>query len=409
MSRIDTSMALRLRDTLLAEVKAFLPAYLSSETKERADRVAATSELLGLPEGALKRALAVHIMLSDETRAFVADLPRGIRRPVMASVRPRVAGRTVTSGIDWAATVRHQATANPAGGEWVTRPASRVFNLPENQALAWVLTTLLERAKIAVPDAKAALADWANEIRSSEATVRAGKRTAWLEAVPAEWPGDGVYQRLAADRVGFYRRRVSESARQLRSLLNNPIAEVQVEALCSRYFEPTQDWKLFEIAVLMRLCRALDGVAERVSRKATFEARQFAHYRLAGGREVRIWYQAWPHTKEPSELSAAASYYGVAATNRPDITVEIADSGATVRTIVLELKASSSSEYLGSGLSQLLGYLRDRPTYTKDAASGWLVAPPNGGFTTRDPEGRALWVVSSDEVALSLVNAATQS
>jgi hypothetical protein len=399
-------MSPALRETFLGEVKAYLPAFLSSETRERADPVAATSDLLDLPAAALSRALAVHLLLSEETRAFVSDLPNGIRRPVTQSIRPRVAGRTVTSGIDWAATVRHQATANPAGGEWVTRPANRMFDLPENQALAWVLATLQDRAQVAVPGDERALPAWAQEIRDAEARIRASRRTAWLEAVPAQWPGDTVYERLAADRLGFYRTRVTNTARQLRAVLNNPSPQTQVEALCNRFFEPTQDWKLFEIGVLMRLCCELDEVGERVRRRATFDARQFSHYRLPNGREVRIWYQAWPDTKDASELREAATHYGVKATNRPDITVQLLKHGKTVSTVVLELKASSASEYLGSGFSQLLGYLRDRPTYTNGPASGWLVAPPEGGYVTRPPEGRALWVVSSDDVASSIAAAA---
>lgn len=406
MSRIDTSMSSELREAMLTEVKAFLPAFLSSQTRERADPVAATSELLGLPNAVLKRALAVHFMLADEVRAFVAELPTAIRRPVTASTRPRVAGRTVNSAIDWSATIRHRATTNPVGGEWVTRPANRIFDLPENRVLAWLLAVIQERAQIAVPATKATLAAWQQEIRDAEARVLLSRRVAWLEGVPNEWPGEFVYQRLAADRLGFYRTRVAAAARLVRALLDDPSPLNQVEALCNRYFEPSQDWKLFEIAVLMRLCRELDKTGERVARGASFDARRFAHYRLSGNREVVIWYQSWPKTSEDSELLETAAYYELTALNRPDITVEISRDGQHVRTIVLELKASGSTEYLGTGLSQLLGYLRDRPTYTQHEASGWLVAPAEGSFVSKPAEKRALWVVSADDVAASLSKAA---
>jgi len=399
VSLIETSMSPDLRETMLDEVKEYLPAFLSSETRERADPVAATSELLGLPIAALQRALAIHAMLADETRDFLADLPNGIRRPMTASARPRVASRAITSGIDWAATVRYQATASPIGSEWVTRPANRMFNLPENSALAWLLSAIQERAQVAVPNPETASAEWAKEILAAGARVRLSRRTAWLEGVSAKWPGETVYQRLAADRQGFYRTRVTRAARLLRSLLSNPSSQIQVEALSNRYFEPTQDWKLFEIAVLMRLCRRLDVVGERVAREATFDAHRFARYRLQGSREVQIFYQSWPETGEQSELRDAASYYGLRAANRPDITVQLCKGGEHVRTMILELKASSSSEYLGSGLSQLLGYLRDRPTFTQHPASGWLVAPHEGWYSRKDPENRALWVLSANDVA----------
>lgn len=407
MSQIDRSMDPTLRAAMLTEVQTFLPAFLSAASIERNGPVNAASELLGLSEADLRRVLAVHIMLSAPVRSFVAELPSGMRRPITSSVRPRVAGRTVTSGIDWAATARHRATASPLGDIWVTRPASRIFDIPENRALAWVLRALEERGTVAVPSRGEAPGTWGEEIRAMTAAVRRSRRTAWLETIPAEWPGDETYFRLKADRMGFYRLRVTDAARYLRHILLAPSPRDVVEALSERYFEPRQDWKLFEIAVLMRITRSLSDIGTLQNPTRLFhdgKARPFASFRYAPDREVHVWYQTWPPSTRPSELENAIQHYELpSGGNRPDIVVEVVESGVSTRALLLELKASSSGTYLGSGLSQLLGYLRDRPTLLGAPASGWLVAPAGTSFVSKAPGNRSLWVTNADDVASALV------
>lgn len=408
MSQIDSSLNPAVRLQLLSEVRSLLPAFLSAASVERGGPVNAAIELLGLPESDLRRVLAVHTMLSQPVRELIEALPQGIRRPITSSVRPRVAGRAVTSGIDWAATVRHRSTSSPLGDIWVTRPANRVFDIPENRALAWVLLTLSERVIIAVPASGEPPGTWGTEIRTMSATIRESRKTAWLEGIPPEWPGNVVYSRLMADRTGFYHSSVTSAARYLRRFVISPTTEDIVQTLCQRYFEPKQDWKLFEIAVLMRLCAALSAIGTRVSAARMFHdgrSGPFACFRLNGTSQIRLWYQSWPPATKPSELDDAVRHYKLASTgNRPDIVVEVVEAGVSKRAIVLELKASSSGTYLSSGLSQLLGYLRDRPRLTTGPASGWLVAPAGTSFVTRPAEGRALWMTTADHVAADVVS-----
>ncbi len=86
---------------------------------------------------------------------------------------------------------------------------------------------------------------------------------------------------------------------------------------------------------------------------------------------------------------------------RPDL--YISRCGAAPDAAVLELKATTSASYLGAGLSQLLGYLAERPGAWTTPPSGWLVAPTSPAFIAADPNGAELWVVSADEVAAAAV------
>lgn len=410
MSQIDSSMEPGLRAVMLSEMRTFLPAFLSAASVERDGPVNAAAELLGLPESDLRRVLAVHVMLSGPVRDLVSRLPAGVRKPITSSARPRVAGRTVTSGIDWAATSRHRATSSPLGDIWVTRPASRIFDIPENRALAWVLKALEERGTVAVPPAGDAPGAWGDEIRAMTWLAHRARRTAWLESVPAIWPGETVYFRLSADRMGFYKAGVAGAARYLRHIINAPTPDDVVRALSERYFEPKQDWRLFELAVLMRVARALSEVGTRIDPTRLFhdgQNRPFASFRVGATREVRLWYQRWPPSTRPSELDDAVRHYELpAGRNRPDIVVEFVEAGQSMRAIVLELKASAAGSYLGTGFSQLLGYLKDRPALVSAPASGWLVAPPAAGYVSKAPGDRALWVTSANEVATAVQSVA---
>ncbi|QNF94325.1 hypothetical protein [Janibacter sp. YB324] len=200
---------------------------------------------------------------------------------------------------------------------------------------------------------------------------------------------------------------MTEAARYLRRMIFTPSATDVVDALSHRYFEPNQDWKLFEIAILLRITTALNDVGVRTSPIRLFndtKARPFAVYQLTPTRQVRIWYQKWPPTTRPSELNDAIRHYELpSGGTRPDIVVETVIGGETKSAVLLELKASSSGAYLSSGLSQLLGYMRDRPALFANEASGWLVAPPSPNFVSKNHEGRSLWVTSAEDVGAAIV------
>ena len=93
----------------------------------------------------------------------------------------------------------------------------------------------------------------------------------------------------------------------------------------------------------------------------------------------------------------------------PDLFVTRTDTtGTVVDAIVLELKATKRPGYLGEGLSQLHGYLGERPELFGQRPSGWLVAPPSSAFRSRDPdEDEEPWIVPADEVARRVVERLT--
>lgn len=412
MSRIDTRFSKPERDSLVLEVQAALPAFLSAATTEQPDVIGDVSDLLNLTRGDLDRVVAVHLALTPEVRSFVAGLRHGLRNPIMSSIRPRTVTQAVRGSIDWGATIRHRAGAGGVSTDYVVRPARRVFDTAENRALAYLLEALdiaLRRAVTAHSDERSGTHDagWFGEVASTLAHIRAARRYHWLRDVPAERQSGRSLLRLEAARSAFYKVLLRAALEALHRCTEDPTPETLTELLTQRYFEPQRDWQLFELVIALRLAAGFQAVSTRKRRSRLLVGAgrsPYGRYVMSDGSEVWLWYQAWPHDAGVSIHSEARAKYAIAAgPSRPDFVAELRRDGQTVDAVLLEVKATSSASYLGDGLMQLLGYLKDRASLFESAPAGWLVAPASAAFVSADAEALDLWAVTGDAVAEALV------
>lgn len=413
MSAVDTRFSEPERAALLSEVENHLPAFLSTDAVERPDPVGDVTDLLGLQKGDLDRVIAVHVALTDEVRAFVSSLKEGLRNPLTSSIRPRVVSQAVRGGIDWGATVRHRAGAGAASLEFVIRPARRVFDTPENRALAFVLEQLdlaLRRILPAESDERSGVYDkgWYGEIVATAALLRAARRHHWLRDVPAEQPDRLALKRLRAARTSFYKERIPAVLELLARFTRDPSPEDITALLTKRYFEPQRDWLLFELVLALRIARtfAARSATKRKTRLLIGTGRSpYARYVMPDGAEVRLWYQAWPTDAGASVHIDARGRYSISAgSSRPDFIIQLRRAGSSTDSVLLEAKATRSGSYLGAGLLQMLGYLKDRPALFTTQPSAWLVAPSSTAFATADAEGTELWAIDSSAVAEALAS-----
>lgn len=413
MSKVDADLAPVERAAFLDEIRNHLPAFLSAAATEREDPVADVEDLLNLRKDDLRRVVAVHLALSAPIADFIAGLGEGLRHPRTSSERPLVSSQAVRGPIDWAATIRERATSGWDVSRYVVRPARRVFDIPENRALVWLLERLdaeLRRVAPAESDPATGVhgSGWFSRIVEMRARIQVARRHHWLRGVRSERPDARTMQALLASRTRFYKHLIPGAVAQLQRFVERePTAQHLTELLCARYFEPERDWRLFELLVALRLARAISeqSAAKRKSRLLVGTGRApYARYAMADGDEIRLWYQAWPHDIGVSAHASARSHYEIDAGHaRPDLVIQRVRDGKTVDALLLELKASRSGGTLGGGLLQMLGYLKDRPVLFVTQPAAWLVAPPSTAFVSKDPEGRELWAVNSDEVAAAAV------
>ena len=174
------------------------------------------------------------------------------------------------------------------------------------------------------------------------------------------------------------------------------------ELLYARYFQPSRDWQLFEVVVALGLARGFAERSPRLRRPrllvgGAIGREPYATYSLADGDEVRLYYQRWPSDSGPSAHQAARAHHSLSGHGpRPDLVIQRA--GASPDAVIVELKASRYSSYLGDGLLQLLGYLHDRPRLFERQPAGWLVGLVSGPYKSEEPPSAPLWMVDPDEL-----------
>lgn len=411
---IDSSLPSEVRAQLLDEIRNYLPAFLRKDASEQHDPVGDVKELLNLEDGDLKRVLAVHGCLDESVLAFGSKLCQGLRNPLTASNRPAEVGQAVRGPIDWTATISRRSLEAGDTTRFVVRSARRVYDVPENRALVWILDRLSSSCRRALgekPDPLGTLTagkglGWTDRIRVLANQVERARRVDWLAGIEPEPPVGRVMQKLQAARSSFYREDVVAVARRMLAL-ESPNEEDLVDVLCERYFEPAATWMIFEICVALRLAREFEETSGRPRRSRLLAGggrAAFARYLLPDESEVALIYQGWPRDSGESLLGQTGKRHGMKmGTLRPDLFV--VRSGDSPDALVLELKASHSPSYLKDGLVKLLGYLADRPALWQRKPAGWLVAPCSDAFASHPfEEGDDLWVVDADEVAAAVVS-----
>ena len=401
------------REQLLDEIEAELPLWLARAAIPSEDPVSELTDLLRFDGEDLLRVLAVHLCTNPIVQAFAEGLPTALRTPIPSTERPRDVSVAIRGPIDWPATVQVHAAGQ--AGTYVTRPRRRTFDTPEHRALGWAVRALaaaVDRASmgpsdgVREPDAETV----AGRIAGIRRAVRLANRTEWLSTIPAQKPNARTRQRLRASRNGWVRTRLAPLVERL--LLQDRTDPQQLgRILRERYFVPERNWLLYEVAVLIRIDRAFaTASADHVRRSLFSAAGVVAVYRLHDGAEIRVRQQGWPAgSGTASRRQQTGRRHGLdVRASRPDLVIE--RSGPREDRVILELKASRSAGTLGSGLSQLLGYLHERPTLFDVQPAGWLVPLPWERLVDVAPDrAEPLWIVPADRVADALVDRFTTS
>ena len=396
--------------TMLDEVRSYLPAFLAAAAVEQHDPAGDVRQLLALEPEDLERVRAVHACLDERVRAFVDALPHGVRRPITSTVRPREVTQAVRGPIDWGATVRVRSLAGNDQSMFVIRPGQRVFDTPENRALAWTLRSVDAAARNGLRSVLEAApydeeaSGWLGQLQRVRTAVRRTLRVEWLREVPLERPTARDRQRLAASRLAFYKHHLAGAVAALLEAERNDEQSI-TDMLCRRYFRPKEAWRLFEVTVALRLAREFakpehsDGIRRSRLLAGAGGVPAFASYRLHDGDLVHLIYQGWPKQKGPSVRHETAKRHGFTpGASIPDLF--LVRTGAKPDRVILELKATKQPGYLGAGLAQLLSYLAERPDDFGERPAGWLVAPPSDTFQPAAPTpAEPLWIVGADQVA----------
>jgi len=321
--------------------------------------------LLQLDEDDVRLLANLHFLLSEEVGALLRDLPRLVRRLATTTVaeEERSAER-IRGPINWGKTYGARLGAG-IPHLYVTTPARRAYQTPENELLVDVLDAIVESAT---------RIGWAGQTgaghevhtRRDRAQESARRRAlSELQRVPptprsvARIRGGRAKRRYASALAAFDKRQ---------ALVDHLERQAIKEAIEQRAFVTRSDPTLFEIIGTFELLDALQRDGWRLGRLRLFGEPRALHLKGARDRErLELWYQ-----RVPPGLSKGSAYvralheHGFAARTvqprRPDVVLLHTRANAEKRWIIGEVKLGTRRTVADSAraaLADLLSYRRD--------------------------------------------------
>lgn len=362
------------------ELREHFPGYLlPASVREALSREAAErflARLSGQPDAlALLLAASALSPAADDIRAFARELPlvaRGLS-PHTRVERVESEG-TVRGRIDMSGTLRKRLAGGPS--IVVSRVSKLHFESPENVLLVVTanrLVELLTRLKDSNAVPEDSKQGWGEGFRACAKSVRHVLDSTVLREVSVA-PIQALHERAAsAARHPAYglALRLHKSMKVLDAKDPVLIAGLVAKGALTPLDNPTR----FEIAVLIRLGRSIEGVLKdrgfAVSRALIERDRDHVFAFSYGGSCVRIHYNKVCFKNAGPRDRGMQHYFGEHGRFRPDLTIEVLQDEKRLRAVVVEVKLSEDGkgylQHLKNGYHEALLY---RAEYDKDL-SGW--------------------------------------
>jgi hypothetical protein len=347
--------------------------YVTAAAQTEADILLEAAAVLGLSVGEVRTLAHTHFVLSREVRELLDGMPSLIRRLATTTMREEeTSPDTVRGPVLWGPTLAAQA-ADGVRQRYVTAPARRAYDTPENQVLVAALN-----AVVAVGGrARNILGDGGLGITVRE-RVNAAER--WMQArslssVRVVQPTTRVLHRVS---VGRSRRRyrpavaVVTAHRDLVRRLDKEAVRHTVEQLA---LVATADDRLFELVCVFEIERALRGIGWQTSCNGLLRTGAPVVVAHNDTMKLSLFFQHTPpalRAKSVYEQVQIAHGLGIGVL-RPDFVLQIRDGG-TRRWVLGEVKGGERAPET-SAREALLDLLAYRREYHAELDSS---APPYG-------------------------------
>lgn len=353
-------------DTWDSELDVALTGWLlpASARKAIAPEAAARflSRLTGRPDHLdLLRASSLFVAHGEELAVFLDELLPALVRVLPA--RTRVEARTWEGGFHGRLDIRATQQLRQAGhvSRFVTRTRRRDFALPENVLLeavaAWLLREL-DRLLSTLP-----VTGWLEPLAEHAVSLRRLLHASVLQEIESE-PITGHHLRAARAAAHPAYRAAAQWYRRLRVAFDDGDPVATAALLAKGALRPVHRAKRFEVAVLVRLIRALweqiqgtrDAPLWTMEHNLIRQGRdEVVVFSCADGASISVYYDVSP-LPGGRRWEALQHYLGGAGSQRPDIALCRTHPDGTERWAVIEIKCSDNRSYIASGFDEALAY-----------------------------------------------------
>jgi hypothetical protein len=315
----------------------------------------------------------VHFLLSDEIRELIEIVPRILRRLSHSTQKEVIVNKACVKGkIDWNLTIKERCAQGYDQTIFVCRPPSRIYNLPENQLLKFVLTQVKrlieETANLPKVEEKSIRLE---ELRTEDEKEKWSDRISWLryhvnnalknvhlrEVDLPKQVNERMIRRAQTARNKDYET-VEDSYSLHRHVIQKMDEETLRELIEKRILQPMEKDTLYELFVLFEVMGSL-GKPEQINLIRP-GAREIGTFKI-GDETVHVYFQKVKGLFEESRYKQIFEDYELdVASRRPDITLYL---DRKRKFIIIEVKRTKNRDYIVESVYKVLGYLADFTKY----------------------------------------------
>jgi len=315
----------------------------------------------------------VHFLLSNEVKEFVKTVLAIFRRISHSTQREVIVNRGFVRGIiDWSRTLKERYSKGYDPTIFVCRPTARIYNLPENQLLKFILVKIkrlieetaalpkVEEKSIRLEELKTedGKEKWTDRLSWIKFHVNRALRHVYLREV--ETPNQVSARMLRRAKTARNKDyiRVVDSYSLHNRIIQRMDRETLEELVEKRVLEPLEKDTLYELYVLFEVMDAL-GKPEEIN-LIKRDAKAIGIYRI-GEERVYVYFQRVKGLFEESEYKRIFEDYALdVSSRRPDIILHFLKQG---KFLIVEVKRTTDRDYIVDSVYKVLGYLADFKKY----------------------------------------------
>jgi hypothetical protein len=352
------------RNARIAEVRDRIWSYLSPSSRFEMPGLLVAAALLKWPEDDALRLAELQFLLSSEVGELLQEMPRLVRRLATASARDEeLTAERLHGPIDWNATLALRASAG-SRHLFVTAPARRVYQIPENELLVHVLDSIVRIAQRTGWDQILAKEGPAATVRERLSEATRWQQSRMLATINRARPTPRSLARIQSGRNLLRYAPLLGAYARLTSLVEQLDRQAVRAAVEHAGLVTADEATLLELLTTFRVIDELRKGGWQMQPFALFQGHVHTSGQRDDGRQIDLWYQS-----TPPDLRTGSRYRRVLTSHgfprqgglRPDLVLRWAHRNGSSRWLLIECKLSQS---MGVGhaarqaLADLLAYRR---------------------------------------------------
>jgi hypothetical protein len=352
------------RAARITEVRDRIWNYLSPASRFEGPGLLVAGALLQWPEAEASRLGELQFLLCPETGDFLKSLHQLMRKLATASApEEEWTGQRLRGPVEWNRTL---AARNTTGAPhlYVTAPARRVYQTPENELLVHVLDAIVAATQHSGWDRITPRQEPARRVRERLSAATRWQQNRMLSGIDRAAPAPRAVARVRSGRHAQRYAAVLRAYDKLTSLVEQMNRQAVREAIEQAGLVTAEEPILFELLTTFRVIDALTSLGWQMAPLTLFHGHVHTTGRTPDGRRIDLWYQTTPPALAArSQYRQVLTAHGFTGTRqlRPDITLQWTAPDEQQRWLLIECKLSQSGvrHAARQALADLLAYRAD--------------------------------------------------